>query len=154
MASKKKKKNKNDGMVLVDPKILAAAAAEGHKAEEEYHDPKGNPLVTSKGEAELGDGLVIKYDPKHDMLDIGGRKVTKLELWQFVYSIVDANMREQIMPIRQTEVMHFTKVHTVQLKRDLKAGQFMKVRCHNSVPVTVVEGLAGLEQKKSPIILA
>ena len=41
------------------------------------------------------------------------------------------------------------KIHTVQLKKDMRAGSIMKVTCHMSVPTTVVEGLKGIVEKET-----
>ena len=107
------------------------------------------PLMASKGGALLGDGLNVEYSPKDEMLyfEFKGKRghMTKLELWQFVFSICDPKMREQIMPIRSTEVTTITKVHAVAMKKDMKRGEIMKVRCHMNVETSVVEALAGLK---------
>jgi hypothetical protein len=157
MSTEPEKKDEN--MVMVDARIVAAAAGESAEKGVEHID-QGVPLVTGHGKVELGTGLRIAYDEKSQTLEaeIGGKTatMTKLELWQFVFSICDPDLREQIMPVRQTEVMEYTKVHTVQLKKDMRRGEIMKVRCITHVPTTVVEGLAGMVERgsaKSSIIL-
>lgn len=69
------------------------------------------------------------------------------ELFSMMFAISGPDEQEQLMPVRKTEVMHFTKKHVVKLKKDMKAGALMHVTCHQSVPLTVVEGLKGLAKE-------
>lgn len=145
MGKKKPTRKEQNGKVLVDPKVLMAAMAENKP---EYQDLVGNPLLLDAGVATIGDGVEIRYDPKSEFITICGKKVPKLELWQVVFSTCDARTREQLLPVRQTEVMHYVKEHNVQLKKDMRKGEILRVRCETSVPLTVVEGLAGMHKKE------
>lgn len=137
MTNKKKKEKKPNLGLIVAP---------APKPEMEPEAPIGGPLITARGVAHMGEGEKIKiaYDPESPYLDLNGIKLTKRELWEFVFSICDPKMRDELMPVRQTEMTTLTKVHTVQLKRDMRKGEIMKVRCHTNVPTLITETM-GLE---------
>lgn len=108
---------------------------------------------------EAGDQLLVDVDPSIAELvfRIGKHRVrvSKSDLWNFCYLIGDEETQERLTPVRHTEVMHYEKVHTIKLKRDLKKGDVVRTRCIISVPLTVVEGLKGMLKPKeaSQIIL-
>ena len=139
-----KKKKKDDGFVKVDPRILAAAASEAYTQKQET--PNLQPLVSGKGIAQVGE-IKVKYNQELDSVEFeSAGKCSKLELYQFVFGICDESMREQMMPVRTSEVITFERIHNVQLKKDSKAGSIIRVSCQMNIPVRIEEGLKGLSK--------
>lgn len=140
-------------MVKVDARIVAAAEAEKAALLQE-HAPliSGGPLVLEKGVATVGE-VEIAFDPKEEMLEVrmGKEKgrMTKLELYQFCFGIFDPAMRDELIPVRHTEMTTITKVHTVKLKKAMPQGGLIKVRCHTNIPTTVVDGLRGIVEREN-----
>lgn len=80
------------------------------------------------------------------------RKVKMLELWSVVFAISDSEHKDKIMPARETEVMKFKKVHTVQLKNDMKAGETLQFTSWIDVPTWILEGFKNMiEGGQEPI---
>lgn len=112
--------------------------------------------VTEPQTIQLGNGaktLLIDVNPDkpyvrfrlgEESVDVG-----KTDLWAAIFAIADPETQEKLMPVRQTEVMHYSKFHRVRVKRDIKAGEELRVRCETSVPLTVVEGLKGMVEKQT-----
>lgn len=76
------------------------------------------------------------------------------EIYGFIMIAGTPEQQDNLMPIKQTTVKKIIKRHVVQLKKDLKKGEFMNVRCETNVPVEIVEGLKGLMNKPRPISVA
>lgn len=117
----------------------------------EEHTDKGVPLVTGNGTATLADGaLKISYrqHSKKIKVEIAGKQVemTKLELWQFVFSICDDDLREELLPVRKTEMMEYERLHSVELSKDMKQGEILQVKCRTNIPKMVVDAIM-LEEK-------
>lgn len=100
-----------------------------------------------------GDTLLVDVDPgrEHVRFRIGKHEVmvSLAELWGFCFMVADEETQEKLLPVRQTEVMHYEKIHTIQLKKDMKRGQVVRARCHIDVPLTVVEGLQGMVKRQA-----
>lgn len=112
-----------------------------------------NKQTAELGADDKGEPLFVDIDPSHDHVyfRIGKHRVrvSLHDLYSFTFLVADEETQEKLMPVRQTQVMHTTKVHAVALKKDMKKGEIMKVRCHTDIPMTVVEGLKGLLDKKA-----
>ena len=108
---------------------------------------------------QLGEHILIDVDPKSEFVnmrvgDSKGFLVKKVDLWAVTFTIADAKTQELLMPIRQTEVSTFRRIHKVRLKKAMNEGDIMTVKCEISVPQVVEEGLAGnLMRKRSKIVL-
>ena len=55
----------------------------------------------------------------------------------------DDAMRDNLMPVRKTEMLRFKKVHEVQVKNDMKAGETLQFTCIIDVPTYVIDGPGG-----------
>lgn len=75
------------------------------------------------------------------------------DLYALVFVLVDAEKKEEMMPMKQTTIKKYIRQHRVRLKNDLKRGQEMVVNCVIDVPETVEYHIKGL-MKKSPILTA
>jgi hypothetical protein len=71
------------------------------------------------------------------------------ELYAMVFAIADEEKQSDMMPVRQTEVVTYRRIHNVMLKKDMKKGQKIRVSCEINVPQIVNEGLKGLVDKKN-----
>ncbi len=103
--------------------------------------------ILQKEKFGIGDAIFdVEPDNNRVRMTLGKEttECTKMDLWAMVFAIMGPDEQEQIMPVRQTEVMHFEKKHMIQLKRDMKKGEVVMAVCRQSVPVTVVEGLKGM----------
>ena len=104
---------------------------------------------------ELADGIFVDVDPDNEMLRLRigneSRMIRKSELYSFCYIIADSATQDQLTPIKMTEVQHFTRMHRIKLKKDMRAGDTVTCRCHVSVPTTVVEGLKHIVDRKKTI---
>lgn len=114
--------------------------------------------LIAKRTVELGDGILIDVDPKLDtiVIRVGQERkvVKKVDLWAICFTIADPKTQELLMPVRQTEVATFKRIHAIQVTKPMKPGDMIKVQCEISVPQVVEEGLAGtLTKKRSPIAL-
>lgn len=104
---------------------------------------------------DLGD-LTIFRIPGDDWIEVEMKhgdgkvkqKVRLVDLWSVVYAMCDTEQQEKMMPVRQTEVMAFKRVHTVMAKKNVKKGDIIRFSCQVNVPVSVVEGLQGLVKEK------
>lgn len=85
------------------------------------------------------------------MVKVNGKDVIYLkDLYMFLMVAGNAEMQEGLMPVRSKETTHFAKAHNIQLKRDMKKGEMLKIPCLTIVETEVVEGLAGLLKKPLP----
>lgn len=117
--------------------------------------------LLDKNSLHIGDvehGIQFDFDPADKFLTVKIGKETArvkyVDLWGVVYALGDERQMEQITPVRQTEVMVYERVHNVKLKKNMRAGEIMKVRCKIDVPVTIVEGLAGFKEKAPSKIIS
>jgi hypothetical protein len=99
------------------------------------------------------DSLIIV--PKGDMVKISIGKATKSipikEFWGIAFSMTqDKEMKDKLIPVRQEDMMHFKKVHTVQVKKDMKAGETLTFTHIIDVPLTVIDGFRDILRKEVP----
>jgi len=79
------------------------------------------------------------------------RYIKLLDLLGMVFKMTDdPEMKAQLMPVQQKEVMHFKKVHTVQVKNDMKAGETLQFTCIIDVPTYVIDGMRDIVAKEVP----
>lgn len=110
--------------------------------------------VLEKQTLQVGEsGILIDCDPKSEWVnvrlgDAKGVVVKKVDLWAVVFTIADAKMQEQLMPVRQTEVVTYKRVHHVKITKGIKPGEMLNVKCEINVPQTIEEGLAGTLVKR------
>lgn len=121
--------------------------------------------LTERKTIEIGDhandnGILIDVDPTdtHLNIRIGDKnvKVSKSEFWGVCFMMADEKTQESLMPVRQTEMMSFERIHRVRVTKDLIKGQTLKFKCKVDVPVAVVDSLKGVldkEQKRSRFLL-
>ncbi len=99
--------------------------------------------------------ILFDVDPEseHIMVKFAGKetKIKRMDLWGMVYAIMGEIEQEKMTPVRKTEVQHYDKEHLYQLKKDAKKGTVLRIRCHLSVPLTVVEGLKGMVEKEKKV---
>lgn len=69
------------------------------------------------------------------------------EMFALVWAVANQEQQADLVPVTQTEVVKYTKFHTVKAKTDIKKDQLIKVRCEINVPTTVVNALNGSIQK-------
>lgn len=108
--------------------------------------------LTDKKTIQIGKGILIDIDPDAEYVQvrmISGKKevkerVKKVYLYAAIFAIADPKTQDSLMPVRQTQVMTFEKIHNVQLKKNMLKGQILKVRCHVDVPMRIEENLRGL----------
>lgn len=115
-------------------------------------------MLEDRKTIELGDGVLLDVVPEADFVtirhgDSKGIKVRKVDLWAACFVMADAKMQEQLLPVRQTTMATFRRIHHVKVKRPLKPGDILNVKCEVSVPQTIEEGLAGSLTKRRGKVL-
>lgn len=111
--------------------------------------------LLDKKTIEVSEGVFFDVDPKlPDVLmrvgDKPGVRIRKSDLYSVCFIIADAEDQDKLTAIKQTEVQHFTRLHRIQLKKDMRKGEVLTTRCHISVPVAVVEGLKHIVERPKP----
>lgn len=99
--------------------------------------------------------LKFSLNKKGDRVKVtAGREVRymkALELWGVAFEFArDKKTRDQLMPVRAKEIMKFKKVHTVELKHDMKAGETLQFSCIIDVPTYVIAGMRDMLEKEVP----
>ena len=93
-------------------------------------------------------GIKFKADTTKDTIKVIMGKQEKeikiIDLWGIVFALVSTELKDKIMPVKKEEMMKFKKVHTVQLKNDMKAGETLQFTCNISVPELMKEGMKNL----------
>lgn len=116
-------------------------------------------MLLDKKTIELGSGVFIDVEPQSEYVYVRtghekGHLVKKVDLWAACFAIADAKTQEKLMPVRQTEISTFRRVHKVKVSKPLKTGDVLTFKCEISVPQVVEEGLAGsLMKKRSAIVI-
>lgn len=68
------------------------------------------------------------------------RKVKMIDLWMVLFALSDSEHKDKMMPVQKKEIMKFKKVHTVQVKNDMKAGDTLTFTSWIDVPTWMAEG--------------
>lgn len=96
--------------------------------------------------------VTFTVNPKSDVIHVkvGSQRATisRNELWGFVFAITGPEQQDKMLPVRKEEMMKFKKVHTVQLKNDMKAGESLQFSCVIDVPLRVIEGMRDIIAKE------
>lgn len=97
------------------------------------------------------EGLTI--EPKGNQVKITIGKASKSmplkEFWGIAFAMsTDKEMKDKLLPVRQTEMMKFKKVHNVELKNDMKKGERLVFTCNIDVPLLVIEGMRDIIEKE------
>lgn len=114
--------------------------------------------LLSKQTFVLGDKVFLDIDPEREFVNLRvgndkGTLIKKVDLWAACFAIADPKTQERLLPIRQTEMSTYVRMHKVRMKKSVNAGDVLNFRCEISVPQIVEEGLAGnLMKKRSKII--
>lgn len=108
--------------------------------------------LTEPKTIQLGDNVLLDVRPDEEMVQLrvleGDREhkamIRKVDLWAAVFAIMDGKMQDDLMPVRQTQMMTFERINHVRVKRDLKKGDVLKFKTKIDVPLTIVESLKGM----------
>ena len=91
-------------------------------------------------------------DPERDVLKMTVGKETRtfkfVDLFALVFAIAGPEQQASMMPVRQTEVMTYRRIHNYKLKKAQPAGAVLRIPCEINVEKTVVEGLGGIVKKQ------
>lgn len=107
-------------------------------------------LLNERKTLQLATDVFLDADPEMEYVQLrigdGDKKykIRKVDLHAALYVLADEKTRDDLMPVRTTEVLTFERIHNVQLKKDMKKGSIMKVRCHIDAPVRIEENLRGM----------
>lgn len=106
-------------------------------------------LTGADGTAEFD----VSPDNQHFQMTVGKekRKFKIVDLYAMVFNIVDPEKQEAMIPVRQSEVVTYKRIHNVMLKKNMKKGEKLRVKCEINVEKTVVEALRGLLPEKKVI---
>ena len=86
-------------------------------------------------------------------IEVGKEKrvIKQKDLYGVAFAMTnDDDMRDNLMPVRKEVMMRFKKVHQVQLKSDMKAGETLQFTSVIDVPTYVVEGMRDLVASEVP----
>ena len=102
------------------------------------------------------DGTVeFDVSPDRDIIKmtVGKEKRTFkfIDLWSMTFAIAGPEQQADMMPVRQTEVVTYRRVHNVKLKKAMPAGAIVKVSCEMNVEKTVHEGLKNMIDKTKSV---
>ena len=118
-------------------------------------------MLLEKKTMSLAPGVLMHIDPSSEFvsLEIEGvvkdKLIRKTDLWGACFLIADAKTQESLIPVQQQEVLKYARIHSVQLKKDMRKGDIVKVRCEVDVLGTMEENLratAMAHQGKEPVI--
>ena len=110
-------------------------------------------MIKTKAKAEILDqdginnlDLEINWDPnRKDLIKVTlANKVSiisKDDLWNFVFSIVQTDKQQQMIPVKKQEMEQYVKQHTVELQKDMKKGEIMAVNCKVNVRQEVADAV-------------
>lgn len=80
------------------------------------------------------------------------RKVKMIDLWMVLFALSDSEHKDKMMPVQKKEIMKFKKVHTVQVKNDMKAGDTLTFTSWIDVPTWIAEGqMNSIDEEKEEI---
>ena len=115
-------------------------------------------MLTDKKTITIGDHIFVDIVPESEFVQIrlekDGRKevtqVRKVDLYGAVFALADAKTQDALIPVRQTQMTTYKRIHTVKLKKGMREGELLRVKCEINVPTVVEEGLRGtILQKRS-----
>jgi hypothetical protein len=72
------------------------------------------------------------------------------DLYGMIFVLCDPEQQMNMMPVRHTTIRKLVRWHTVEVKKDMRKGERLVVKCETDVPMTVEEGLrADVFRKKA-----
>lgn len=78
------------------------------------------------------------------------RRFKIVDLWALTFAISGPDEQSKMLPVRQTEMLTYRKIHRIKVTKPLKLGDTLTCRCEINVERSVVEGLKGMiEQQKA-----
>ena len=93
----------------------------------------------------------INFSDKEDLADcvkltMGDKSalIPIKELHSLVWMVVDANQREEMTPVVQKNIRYVEGYHKIQVKKDIKKGEYIMARYQVPVEERVVQGLKGM----------
>lgn len=100
-------------------------------------------------------GVTFSLNKKGDEVKVlVGKEIRYIkyqDLWGVAFAMTEDDvLRDKIMPVRKTEMLRFKKVHQVQVKNDMKAGETLQFTSVIDVPTYVVEGMKDLVAREVP----
>ncbi len=102
---------------------------------------------------QIGKMNVTPLDKHRVQLSIGKAttEVDFKELWGVIFVLSEKEQQDAMMPARKEERMVFSRKHTIEAMKDIKAGDTINVWCEVSIPKTVVEAIA--EENGAKVII-
>ena len=101
--------------------------------------------LTEKKTFNLGKGLYLKFNPASDSVIFKfGRqeeKMKRTDLWMMVFSMMDDDLQDRMIPTKKTEMEKFVRTHSIKATRDIQAGEIVKFHCEIDIPAVVAEGI-------------
>ena len=97
-----------------------------------------------KQEMKVGEAILAPLDKRRVKLTLG-KKSTEMDykdLWGAVFVLGEGKYRDEMLPLRQKEMMVFSRKHVIKVSKDLKAGETVNVWCEVNIPKIVVESIA------------
>ena len=93
----------------------------------------------------------INFSKEEDLADcvkltMGGKTamIPIKELHSLVWSVADANQRDDLTPVVSRNIRYVEGYHKIQAKKDIKKGEFIVARYQVPVEERIVEGLKGM----------
>ena len=97
--------------------------------------------------------LEFEVDPDVEMFRVKvgkeWKRFKKSDLWSMIFVISDPDQQDKMIPVRRSELVTYTRIHRIKLKKDMKQGQEVKCKCEINVEKSVVEGLRGLVEQNA-----
>jgi hypothetical protein len=94
------------------------------------------------------------FDPKKEYfrVKIGNEEtsVKRTDLWMMVFMTNGGKRQDDLLEVKQNEMMQFVRQHQVKATKDIKEGELITVNCNVNVPQVVVDSL--LKDKKELLI--
>jgi len=97
--------------------------------------------------------LECNWDPKNKnsiRVCLAGRisHISKDDLWNFVFSIVQTSQQQRMIPVEKTEFESYKKQHEIILQKDMKKGETVVAHCTVNVRKEVVDVIKREEEEK------
>lgn len=107
----------------------------------------------SKKTLQLG---TMSIKPLHGdklLLTLGGKttETTVKDLFGVTFLLADAEQQDALIPVQKTQMMVFSRKHSIMLSKDMKKGEVVNTWCEINIPQTIVEAIA--EENGAKVIL-
>jgi len=97
----------------------------------------------------------VGFDPKNKNIikvTLAGKVsfISKDDLWNFVFSVVQTNQQQRMIPVIKDEMIRYQKEHQIELQKDMKKGEIVIAHCAVNVKQEVADALRrDIEAEKS-----